>query len=62
METSQADAVRDGRQPAVFVGSLPQRRLGWSQDLFVSPRLERLGEIRVSARARDEHGSTTTAS
>lgn len=39
-ETSQADAVGDGRRPAVFVGSLPQRRLGWSQDLFVSPGLE----------------------
>lgn len=61
-ETNQADAVRDGSRPAVFVVSLPQRRPGRSRGLFVSPRLEphmaRIG----SACACAERGSTTTAS
>lgn len=57
-ETNQADAVRDGRRPAAFVVSLPQRRPGRSPGSFVSPQLE----DRVSARARDERGAITTAS
>lgn len=49
--TNQADAVRDGSRPAVFVVSPPQRRPGWSPGLFVSPQLEphvvRIGSARV---------------
>lgn len=58
--TDQADALLDRRRPAVFVGSAP----AWlaSGCGCVPATRAPLGEIRGSARARDERGSTTTAS
>lgn len=59
LETNQADAVRDGNRPASVC-----RVTSWLESGIVcvpateAPR----GEDRVSARARDERGTITTAS